>query len=151
MNPCPFCLVNNQLEGDVLVRDGWCYLVPTGDPVLRSSMMIIPIRHVATPFDYTSEEWTSTAHLLAQARHLLDMDSPDGYSIGWNVHAVGGQDIPHAHLHVIGRFADEPLAGQGIRHALKQAVNRPSGSFHAIRMMGGSVGRPTGRTLHQRR
>jgi hypothetical protein len=30
----------------------------------------------------------------------------------------------HAHLHVIPRFADEPLAGRGIRYALKQPTNR---------------------------
>jgi len=127
MNACPFCPANNQLEGDVLASDEWCYLVKTGDPVLRSSMLVIPIRHVATPFDYTPEEWTSTAQLLSQARQLLDLDGPDGYSIGWNVQVIGGQDIPHAHLHVIGRFADEPLAGQGIRHALKQEANRRPG------------------------
>ncbi|MGO4194326.1 hypothetical protein AB4Z13_03050 [Rhizobium sp. YAF28] len=37
---------------------------------------------------------------------------------------VAGQTVQHAHLHVIGRFADEPLAGHGIRHHLKQANNR---------------------------
>jgi diadenosine tetraphosphate (Ap4A) HIT family hydrolase len=28
------------------------------------------------------------------------------------------------HLHVIPRFADEPLAGKGIRHWIKQPANR---------------------------
>ena len=85
--------------------------------------MVIPIRHVATPFDLATEEWIATRDLLAEARRVLDRDGPAGYSIGWNVHPVAGQTVPHAHLHVIGRFADEPLAGQGIRHALKQPGN----------------------------
>lgn len=87
-------------------------------------MMIIPKRHVATPFDLTPEEWMATHELLTQAKRLLDQERPDGYSIGWNVHPVGGQSVSHVHLHVIARFADEPLAGQGIRHALKQPANR---------------------------
>ncbi len=66
----------------------------------------------------------ATHELLTEAKRLLDLERPDGYSVGWNVHAVGGQTVPHAHLHVIGRFADEPLAGKGIRHALKQPLNR---------------------------
>lgn len=87
-------------------------------------MMIIPMRHVATPFELTREEWMSTHQMLSESKRLLDLQRPNGYSIGWNVKQVGGQSVAHAHLHVIGRFADEPLAGQGIRHALKQPLNR---------------------------
>ncbi len=131
MNDCPFCLETGLLDGEILDIDDWCYLVTTGDPVLETSVMIIPIRHVVTPFDLSDDEWQSTRRLLASAKRLLDTEGPDGYSVGWNVHPVGGQDIPHAHLHVIGRFADEPLAGQGIRHALKQEANRrPNAASH---------------------
>lgn len=129
MCDCPFCLANDGLDGDVLARDRFCYITTTGDPVLQSSLLIIPIRHVATPFEFTEDEWASTHRLLIEAKQLLDDEGPDGYSIGWNVHPVGGQSIPHAHLHVIGRFADEPLAGQGIRHALKQESNRRPGDM----------------------
>jgi diadenosine tetraphosphate (Ap4A) HIT family hydrolase len=125
MHDCPFCLDNHAI--DVLVRDDFCYIASTDDPVLQNSVMILPIRHVATPFDLTPEEWTSIQALLQTAKQLLDEDAPDGYSIGWNVNEPAGQAIPHAHLHVIGRYADEPMAGQGIRFALKQPANkRPS-------------------------
>jgi len=124
MRDCPFCLVNDLLDGELLAQDELCYITQTGDPVLQCAVLIIPIRHVATPFELTTDEWISTHQLLSEAKRLLDRDDPDGYSIGWNVHPVGGQSIPHAHLHMIGRFADEPLAGQGIRHALKQEQNR---------------------------
>lgn len=129
MIDCPFCLVNNLLHRHVLAQNRHCSLIETGDPVLRSLVMIIPVRHVATPFDLTPEEWMATHDLMAQAKRILDLDGPDGYSLGWNVHPVAGQSILHAHLHVIGRFADEPLAGQGIRHALKQESNRRTGSI----------------------
>lgn len=63
--------------------------------------------------------------MLLQVKQLLDEQyQPDGYNIGWNCGAVGGQHIAHAHLHIIQRFADEPLAGKGIRHWLKQTENR---------------------------
>jgi diadenosine tetraphosphate (Ap4A) HIT family hydrolase len=32
----------------------------------------------------------------------------------------------YAHLHVIPRYADEPLAGKGIRYWLKQPANKRS-------------------------
>jgi diadenosine tetraphosphate (Ap4A) HIT family hydrolase len=63
-------------------------------------------------------------NLLRQARPLLDERyKPDGFNIGWNCYAAGGGD-PHAHMHVLLRFADEPKAGQGIRWPLRQADNR---------------------------
>lgn len=124
MNDCPFCLTDASPKDEILSRNAYCVLLRSNDPVLQCSAMIIPERHVATPFELTPEEWMATHELLAVAKRLLDLERPDGYSVGWNVHAVGGQTVPHAHLHVIGRLADEPLAGTGIRHALKQPLNR---------------------------
>ena len=122
MPACPFCLENNEIE--VVSQNEFCYLATTDDPVLLNSVMILPIRHVPTPFELTVEEWEATRKMLVVAKKYLDRAKPDGYSIGWNVFEVGGQSIPHAHLHVIGRYADEPMAGQGIRYALRQPANR---------------------------
>lgn len=142
MTECPFCLENDLLEGDVLARNDLCYIANTGDPVLQCAVMIIPVRHVATPFDFTPGEWIATHQLLEEAKYILDHDGPDGYSIGWNVHPAGGQSIPHAHLHVIGRFADEPMAGQGIRHALKQESNRRSATARSAGVVADCIQEP---------
>ncbi|MGH2547799.1 MAG: HIT family protein, partial [Thermomicrobiales bacterium] len=122
MKDCPFCMENAKIEA--LIKNEFGYIASTDDPILVNSLMILPFRHVADPFDLSPEEWVATHELLLKGKQLLDLDHPDGYSVGWNVGVVGGQSIPHAHLHVIGRYADEPLAGKGIRHALKQASNQ---------------------------
>lgn len=74
------------------------------------------------------DEWLATYDLLQHVKARLDEKyAPAGYNIGWNCGSAAGQHIPHAHLHVIPRFEDEPLAGKGIRHWLKQPNNmRPS-------------------------
>ncbi len=120
---CPFCEPSGGLGEAILARNAHCLLVRFEDPVLESWLMILPIRHAETPFDLTPEEWAATRDMLAEAKRVLAPERPDGYSVGWNVHPVGGQSVPHAHLHVIGRYADEPLAGKGIRHAIKQSTN----------------------------
>lgn len=86
--------------------------------------MIIPLRHVETPFELSEGEWLELSTLLKKAKTHFDTYDPQGYSIGWNVGEVGGQNVAHAHLHVIARFADEPLAGKGIRHHIKQLENK---------------------------
>lgn len=120
---CSFCIGAGRK--DVLIEGDLCYFMDTGDPVLVGGGMILPLAHRETVFDLTDEEWLETRSLLHQARQLLDESyRPDGYNVGWNSGPVAGQYTPHAHLHVMPRFKDEPFAGQGIRHHLKQPANR---------------------------
>lgn len=70
-------------------------------------------------------EWKATFVLLKQAKKLLDeRHNPDGYNVGWNAEETAGQEILLAHLHVIPRYDDEPLAGKGIRYWIKQDLNK---------------------------
>jgi histidine triad (HIT) family protein len=86
--------------------------------------MILPKTPRETVFDLTPEEWAATQDLLHQARALIQAElEPDGYTIGWNVYPVGGQNVPVAHLHIVPRFAAEPYAGRGLRWWLKQKEN----------------------------
>lgn len=124
MNDCPFCLETDLLFGEILLRNEHAYLVTLPDPVLRDSCMIIPLRHVETPFDLNDDEWLALKRLLDEAKRVLEARGAQGYSLGWNVGLVAGQHVPHAHLHVFARFADEPLVGRGIRHAFKQPANK---------------------------
>ena len=121
---CRFCVANDLLNEDPLFSNPTCYFLASADPVLQHAGMIIPFRHAATPFDLDEVEWRDTFDLLEKARDYLSKAAPDGYSVGWNVGAAGGQTVGHAHLHVIARFADEPLAGHGLRHHIKQPTNR---------------------------
>lgn len=83
-----------------------------------------PKRHCRDTFELTPEEWAATYDLLQWVRTTIQAQhEPDGFNIGWNCGRAAGQEIYHAHLHVIPRFSDEPLAGKGIRYWLKQAEN----------------------------
>jgi histidine triad (HIT) family protein len=98
--------------------------------LLRGSGIIVPKAHRETVFDLLPDEFTATQDLLLEVRPLLKQRyQPDGYTIGWNCFAASGQVIPHAHLHVLLRYADEPLAGKGIRWFFRQPENlRPDPS-----------------------
>jgi diadenosine tetraphosphate (Ap4A) HIT family hydrolase len=127
MNHCNFCIKNNSLQGKILTQNEHCYFVESIDPVLTVAGMIIPFRHVENLQELTVEEWVSIKKILDETMSLLAVHEPAGFNVGWNLGEVAGQNVAHVHLHVIGRFSDEPLAGKGIRHALKQTSNlRPS-------------------------
>jgi histidine triad (HIT) family protein len=92
---------------------------------LRGSGVIIPVRHAETVFDLAPHEIEATFALLKRVKAWMDEQyHPDGYNVGWNCGAVGGQIDMHAHMHVIPRFRQEPHAGRGIRYWLKQPANR---------------------------
>ena len=121
---CPFCNLELNTEQTILLENEHCLFTQIPQKVLAGSGLIVPREHRETVFDLTPDEWQATYDLLHQVKALLDKQyHPDGYNVGWNVRAIGGQEIFHAHLHIIPRFADEPLAGKGIRYWLKQDNN----------------------------
>lgn len=88
------------------------------------SYVIIPKSEVVSPFDLSDKEWTDSRDLMMKVKAYIDKTyKPDGYNIGWNIGPVAGQSVAHAHMHIIPRYADEPLAGKGIRSWFKQPEN----------------------------
>ena len=91
---------------------------------LIGSYVVIPKSHVPTPFDLTEQEWIDTKKMIDTIKKYLDEKyKPDGYNLGWNVGRTAGQTVVYAHLHIIPRFNDEPIAGKGIRYLFKQDEN----------------------------
>jgi len=123
---CPFCPVRDPQQ-HVIFRDELVLFLQDErfQGALKHSGVIVPIEHRETVFDLTDEEIAATFRLLRRVKDWMDRSfSPDGYNVGWNCGRVGGQEVPHAHMHVIPRFRQEPLAGKGIRSALKSDANR---------------------------
>jgi diadenosine tetraphosphate (Ap4A) HIT family hydrolase len=124
MEQCPFCPPAVAGAGIVL-QNRHCLFLQQEEPVLIGSGLIIPRQHRETVFDLSAEEWQATFSLLHAVKELLDAQyALAGYNVGWNCGAISGQEIFHAHLHVIPRYRDEPLAGKGIRYWLKQESNK---------------------------
>lgn len=124
---CPFCIPNNTLRCKVLYEDDLWYITDMEDGELKHGYMMITKRHIQTPFDINETEWSQLRELIKRCKVLLDEYAPDGYNLGWNINPVGGQNVDHAHLHLFGRFMDEPLAHKGLRYAFKQTSNKRTG------------------------
>lgn len=125
------CTVSKEL---IVLENAHCWFLRKPQTVLSGSGIILPKSHRDTVFDLRPTEWRATRELLLAAKRLIDRElSPDGYNVGWNCGDAGGQQVRHAHLHVIPRFADEPHAGKGIRWWLNQTDNRRPGSVETDR------------------
>jgi len=126
-----FCDLEVLRAADVYIENDLCAYASTRDPrdppdVLPGCGVIVPIAHRTSPFDFTDEEWAATHELLLQAKVAQDDRlAPDGYTLIWNC----SPEVGHAHLHVIPRFDDEPLAELGGRSAIKAPENRRPDPF----------------------
>mgnify|MGYP001072022269 CR=1 FL=1 len=123
---CPYCRLTDP-EARVLFEDDLVRYIEDErfQGALKHSGVIIPAKHRRTVFDLTEDELLATFRMLGRVKRWMDERlSPDGYNIGWNCEPTGGQTVLHAHMHVIPRFRQEPLAGQGIRALLKSDANR---------------------------
>lgn len=116
---CRFCLENGLLLDAPVLQTERFYLLGSIVPDRPAQALVVPHRHIETPFELSIDEWGELRDVLVLARKHLSSFGPDGYTIGWNVGAVAGQEVFHAHLHVIARFAGEPSAGRGIHYALR--------------------------------
>ncbi|MFS8116337.1 HIT domain-containing protein [Rhizobium jaguaris] len=117
---CRFCLGNALLGDEPLGGNRSFYMLGSVDPEMPHALMIILRRHAESPFDIHPDEWIDLGEMPTLAKAYLASSSPDGFTLGWNVGAVGGQHVFHVHLHVVARFADEPNAGKGIRAVIRK-------------------------------
>jgi len=122
---CPYCPIRDPEQNVVFESDLVLFLQDERyQGALRHSGVIIPIQHRETVFNLSDAEIAATFQLLTRVKEWMDRRfSPDGYNVGWNCGRIGGQDVFHAHMHVIPRFRQEPLAGKGIRALLKSDAN----------------------------
>lgn len=122
---CPFCSTSKDRtfhEGPLTLALWDAF------PVSPAHALLIPRRHVATWFDATPTEQSELTATIAIARDAilrrLHPQVPDGFNIGINVGAAGGQTVFHLHVHVIPRFhGDVPDPRGGVRHVIPARAN----------------------------
>jgi diadenosine tetraphosphate (Ap4A) HIT family hydrolase len=93
------------------------FAIRDANPVAPGHSLVIPRREIATWFEATPEEHAAITALLTEVKDGLDAElHPDGWNIGINVGAAGGQTVFHLHVHLIPRFhGDSPRPGGDLR------------------------------------
>ena len=113
--PCPFC--DRIAKADHSAESIHAVAIEDEYPLSRGHTLVVPRRHVASVYDLSSEEQADVWALAERVRSdLVGSVAPDGFTIGVNDGTAAGQTIPHAHVHVIPRFAgDVPDPRGGVR------------------------------------
>ena len=117
--PCIFCSLP---EASWVDHNELAFAVRDIAPVNPGHTLIIPKRHVSSYFELTNEEVLALMDLTRRAKQTLDAEfSPDDYNLGINDGPLGGQTVPHVHIHVMPRYrGDVDDVRGGVRNIIPE-------------------------------
>ncbi|MFQ6012622.1 MAG: HIT family protein [Thermoplasmata archaeon] len=111
---CIFCLIVQGKEETARVYEDDTYLAFMDiQPINPGHILVLPKLHRETVFEMGPEEvgalFAQAARLARAVREAL---GADGINIGQNNGRAAQQIVPHVHVHVIPRYADDSPAGR---------------------------------------
>ncbi len=100
---CAFCDAT-QVTDRTIVENELARAFPTNAPIVPGHTLIAPKRHVTYHEDLTSEERDAIEELRMQLHTAMKKAfSTEGFNYAWNEEKIGGQSVPHFHLHMLPR------------------------------------------------
>ncbi|MBN2703115.1 MAG: HIT family protein [Pontiellaceae bacterium] len=109
MNNCIFCkIVKKEIPATIVYEDEHTLAFMDIGPIVKGHVLVIPKTHV-DPLTETPDEIVAQLHTVAKrvAQAQIDGLGAAGVNIMQNNGAAAGQEVPHIHVHVIPRFAED--------------------------------------------
>lgn len=108
---CIFCkIIAGELPGQIVDQDHRTVAFMDINPATRGHLLVVPRKHARDLLEIDPEELAATA-LVAQrlARRAQDRLGADGVNLLISQGAAAWQTVFHVHVHVIPRYAGDPL------------------------------------------
>lgn len=111
MNECIFCkIVKGEIPADKVYEDENFLAFLDIKPNNPGHALIIPKAHYENLYKIPDEVLSAIAPLIKKISIAVKKGTnADGINIGMNNDPAAGQIVPHAHFHIIPRFADDGL------------------------------------------
>lgn len=108
---CVFCkVIAGEIPGEVVDSDDRTVTVMDVNPATRGHVVVMPRDHTENLLAVSEEDLAAT---MKAARRMIERISqtlaPAGFNVLNNMGRAAWQSIFHFHVHVIPRYADDPL------------------------------------------
>lgn len=103
MSDCLFCkMAKGEIKPDVVYQDEFVLAFRDINPQAPTHILIIPKQHIQTLNDLTDIDLAG--HLLKTAIKLAKQEglAENGYRTIFNCNEMGGQEVYHLHMHLLG-------------------------------------------------
>ncbi|MDR0634374.1 MAG: histidine triad nucleotide-binding protein [Azoarcus sp.] len=104
MSECIFCkIVAGEIPSRKAYEDDLVYAFHDIHPLRPTHVLVIPKKHIASLAEVSAADEPVLGRLLSVARKLAaENGSADGFRCIINTGRIGGQEVPHLHLHILG-------------------------------------------------
>ena len=108
---CIFCkIVAGEIPGQIIAEDEYMIAFMDINPATRGHALVIPRRHSRDLLEISEDDLARTmAGAQRLARRIKERLGADGVSLLNSCGAAAWQTVFHFHIHVIPRYADDPL------------------------------------------
>jgi ATP adenylyltransferase len=107
---CIFCTIDRSTLAETSLSIAFL----DGFPVSKGHCLVVPRRHVPSIWDLSHDEYADLFNLLKTVRDRIEERfKPQGMNVGSNCGDAAGQTIPHAHVHLIPRYAGDVTNPRG--------------------------------------
>lgn len=102
VDSCVFCkIIAGELPAKVEYKDEFCMAFHDINPRASTHVLVIPIKHLATLKDMTSEDEVTMGKVFKTARDVAEKLGLRDYRLLMSVGKKAGQEVFHAHLHIM--------------------------------------------------
>lgn len=100
---CPYCN-NEDVKRRTIIENDLAFAFPTNIPIVPGHVLVCPKRHVQYYEDVTADEKNALEELRSKLKLALRKSfGAQGFNYAWNEEKIGGQSVPHFHLHIVPR------------------------------------------------
>jgi histidine triad (HIT) family protein len=97
-------IINGDLPGDFVHQDDLCVAIRDIAPQAPTHILVIPRKPLVGIQGAEPADRELLGHLMLVAKQLAESEglSDDGYRLVVNAGDLGGQAVPHLHVHLLG-------------------------------------------------
>jgi histidine triad (HIT) family protein len=120
MSECIFCkIIEGEIPAERVYEDEDVVAFLDANPLAEGHTLVVPREHVERVSgldpDLAGRHFRPVPEIAGAVQEAVDAD---GATMAWNEGSAAGQEVPHAHLHIVPRWDSDR---HGPIHALFQA------------------------------
>jgi diadenosine tetraphosphate (Ap4A) HIT family hydrolase len=109
---CVFCRVlSGELESSVVAEDDLAVALMDARPITAGHVLVVPRRHAVELGDLAEDEAVNVFRLVHRVASALRRSGIrcEGYHLSQANGAAAGQEVFHAHFHLVPRYPGDPV------------------------------------------
>jgi len=95
-------IIKREIPANIEYEDEICVAFKDIHPKAPIHLLIVPRKEITSIADLKEEDSKIITHLIYTAKKIAEEKKLDGYRLQFNVGHLGGQEVFHLHLHLLG-------------------------------------------------